>query len=106
MTQRRYPEGPGFQHRDTSEDAATEIEERAVTLRAEALMLLRRASAEGLTADEVATQADVTVLAMRPRITELSRLGLVVDSGKRRKNVSGKRAIVWRVESVKRLRPL
>ncbi|MCH8882314.1 MAG: alpha-hydroxy-acid oxidizing protein [SAR324 cluster bacterium] len=35
-------------------------------------------------------------LAIRPRISELSRLGKITDTGRRRRNTSGKSAIVWK----------
>ncbi|MGU3316308.1 hypothetical protein ACLBWH_12225 [Sphingomonas sp. M6A6_1c] len=49
----------------------------------------------GLTADEVAGRLGLSILSIRPRLTELARLGRVRDSGSRRRNVSGKQAIVW-----------
>jgi len=53
--------------------------------------------AQSLTADEVATAMELSVLTVRPRITELALLGKIEDAGIRRANVSGKKAIVWRV---------
>ena len=47
------------------------------------------------TADEVAELLSRSVLSIRPRISELSRLGAIRDSLKRRKNISGHSAIVW-----------
>ena len=49
----------------------------------------------GLTADEVAGRLGLSILSVRPRISELTRLGKVRDSGHRRRNTSGKNAIVW-----------
>jgi len=49
----------------------------------------------GLTADEVAGRLGLSILSIRPRITELARLGKVRDSGERRRNGSGRKAIVW-----------
>ena len=37
----------------------------------------------------------LTVLAVRPRFTELKKLGLIVASSERRVNSSGRSAIVW-----------
>lgn len=89
----RYPAAPGAQDRDTSRAAAADIAETAPQLRARALAAVERSN--GLTADEVAGRLGLSILSIRPRLTELSRLGKVRDSGERRKNVSGKRAIVW-----------
>ncbi|MCP3732054.1 hypothetical protein M9978_16640 [Sphingomonas sp. MG17] len=88
-----YPHQPGAQDRDTSRDAATAAAESAPLLRAKALAVLERSN--GLTADEVAGRLGLSILSIRPRITELSRLGKVRDSGQRRRNASGRNAIVW-----------
>jgi predicted transcriptional regulator len=49
----------------------------------------------GLTAHEIAQALDVDRASIQLRLSELRRKGLVVDSGQRRRNESGKRAIVW-----------
>lgn len=88
-----YPDSPGFKARETSAQAADEMAECAPTLRSKCLVALERSM--GLTADEVAGRLGVSILAIRPRISELTRLGKVRDSGARRRNDSGKSAIVW-----------
>lgn len=88
-----YPHAPGAQDRDTSRAAAVEIAPEAQQLRARALAVVERSN--GLTADEVAGKLGLSILSIRPRMTELSRLGKVRDSGRRRANVSGRNAIVW-----------
>ena len=88
-----YPEHPGSKERDTSHDAADAIAERAPQLRGRALAVLERSN--GLTADEVAGKLGLSILSIRPRITELARAGKVRDSGARRTNASGRKAIVW-----------
>ena len=89
----RYPHAPGAQHRATSQAAAEEIAPTAPMLRARALAVLERSN--GLTADEVAGRMGESILSVRPRVTELARLGKVRDSGTRRANASGRSAIVW-----------
>jgi hypothetical protein len=91
-----YPNAPGFRARDTSYDAAEAIAPKANTLRASALLTILHSNG-GLTADEVAAQLNQSILAIRPRITELARLGAIKDSGLRRPNQSGRNAIVWKV---------
>jgi predicted ArsR family transcriptional regulator len=88
-----YPYQPGAQDRDTSRAAAEQIAPETAQLRARALGVLERSN--GLTADEVAGKLGLSILSIRPRLTELSRLGRVRDSGQRRPNASGRNAIVW-----------
>lgn len=89
----RYPGSPGAQDRDTSRDAAQAIAPQAALLRGKALAVVE--GSNGLTADEVAGRLGLSILSIRPRLTELSRLGKVRDGGSRRKNKSGRNAIVW-----------
>lgn len=53
------------------------------------------ASCEGLTGHEVSLVTGFDRHSVQPRISELRRKGLVIASGKRRRNPSGKTAIVW-----------
>lgn len=88
-----YPHTPGSKRDGTSREAAQSIAPRAETLRTKALAMIRKHN--GLTADECAAVLNESVLAIRPRITELSVLKLIRDSGRVRKNASGRKAIVW-----------
>jgi predicted ArsR family transcriptional regulator len=89
----KYPHSPGSKRPGTSRDAATAIAPRARTLRDRALHAIKHSS--GLTADECAAKLGESVLAIRPRITELSKLGHIRETERRRKNASGHSAIVW-----------
>lgn len=91
---RRYPHAPGAKAEGTSRAAAVSITEHAETLKHRALMAFSRGPK---TADEVAAELGVSILAIRPRVTELYRLGLIQDTGARRENASGKLANVWEV---------
>lgn len=51
---------------------------------------------EQLTTDECASLLEESVLSIRPRFSELRALGQITDTGDRRLNDSGRRAIVWR----------
>ena len=53
----------------------------------------------GLTADEVAAALDESVLAVRPRVSELFHAGLIAKTGERRLNRSGLRAHVWKKQT-------
>lgn len=48
-----------------------------------------------MTSDEAAEAIGETVLAVRPRFTELLALGQIKDSGQRRRNASTRTAKVW-----------
>lgn len=85
----------GFKGRDTSAAAASSIGSKARTLRRLVLDLIKDHK-NGLTADECASHLNESVLAIRPRVSELSSYGLLVDTGGRRENASGKKAIVWK----------
>jgi len=91
-----YPDVPGRRRVDTSIEAAEKIEGRAHTLRGLCLDVLRR-NPEGMTADEVAHELGESVLTIRPRMTELKRMGRIVDSGVRRQNRSGRNAAVMKL---------
>lgn len=86
-----YPTTPGYKADGTSEYAANTTD--AVTLRELAYQSLRKADK---TADEVAADLGLDRLAIRPRITELVRLGRVKKTEITRRNASGKPATVWR----------
>lgn len=88
-----YPDAPGWKERTTSRDAAKAIKGRAGTLRAAALAVL---AGREMTADEIAESLGETVLAIRPRVSELYGRGQIVPTGDRRANESGQKAKVWR----------
>jgi len=87
---------PGAKVGGTSQDAADAIHNRAATLRQAVIAMFRKHGS--LTADEVAELLGESVLAIRPRLSELRKLGRIADTGLRRKNQSGRSANVWRME--------
>lgn len=90
---RPYPHTPGYKTGGPSIDAAQKIAPRAETLRDRALEVIRKHPS---TADEVASILGETVLATRPRITELSKTNKIIKTGERRANASGIKATVWK----------
>lgn len=92
-----YPIEPGHKKGapETSRQAAIEIASEAGTLRDRCIAILN-GNPDGLTADEVAAKAGVSILAIRPRMSELRKLALIVDTGNRRPNDSGHNAVVWK----------
>lgn len=89
----RYPQAPGFKRPGTSAQAAQQMQPQAGTLRAAVLAVLRQ---KPYTADEVATAIGKSILAVRPRLSELSASGRILETSERRRNASGKLAAVWR----------
>lgn len=89
-----YPTTPGYKRRETSRNAAKAIANRAPKLRDRAFEVLKTWE---MTADEIAHALQVSILSIRPRISELVELGMVEESGNYRENDSGKAAIVWKV---------
>ena len=91
-----YPSAAGWKRTDTSQEAAASID--AAGLRARVATWLQ---ANGpATADEAASALGIDRLAIRPRFSELRARHEIYDTGARRGNVSGKRAIVWGVMTV------
>ena len=68
---------------------------RTERLRALVLELLA-AVPSGLTADEIAAKLAESVLAVRPRVSELFHAGVIEKTGERRPNASGLNAHVWK----------
>lgn len=96
----RYPSVPGSARGiDTSIAAAEEMKPRAAYLREKCLAYVKRWGMTGSTADECAEYLKESVLSIRPRFTEMRRLNWIEDTGERRKNDSGRNAIVWRVKA-------
>ncbi len=96
-TTQTYPDLPGFKATDTSRAAASTVP--ATLLHARIMVhfrgAIKKSGYNGFTADEMAAVLLESVLSIRPRFSELKRLGLIIDTRIRRKNESGKSAIVW-----------
>ncbi len=88
-----YPITAGWKGTDTSREAAETVNTAIVRVMVEAWLLTHGPH----TADEVADALGIDRLTVRPRCSELRRLGRLEDTGERRLNLSGRRAIVWRV---------
>ncbi len=91
----KYPLQPGYRSRDTSIAAAESMKDKAPTLRDRCLAELRNGAS---TADQIAARLGQSIMSVRPRISELSLMGLIVDTGERALNASGKSAIIWCVK--------
>ncbi len=93
-----YPSSPGWKEPTTSRDAANVIKRTASNLRELALNAIVASGPTGLTPDEVALTLGRTVLAVRPRITELLKANKVERTGAWRRNSSGMNAAVFRAK--------
>lgn len=69
------------------------IQSRAERTRRAILDLLNHES--GLTADTLAERLDLSILYVRPRVSELATQQRIVPSGERGRNASGKLAHKW-----------
>ena len=90
-----YPDAPGHRNVDTSIAAAEALAPKLGRLQRMAEDAIRDAGWLGLTADELAAQLNMDRWSIQPRTSELKRKGLIRDSGQRRPNCTGKKAIVW-----------
>tara|TARA_R100001163_G_scaffold17524_1_gene15658 strand:+ start:2971 stop:3243 length:273 start_codon:yes stop_codon:yes gene_type:complete len=79
--------------RDTSLEAYENILKRAGNLRQAVKYIFDQGE---FTADEVADVLGCSILSVRPRVAELANNNEIEDSGERRRNASGRNAIVWR----------
>lgn len=86
-------QGLGYKRMDTAHDAAERAAPRAKRYHSEILAALK--SNGPMTADETAEKLDASVLSIRPRFTELFESRLIIDTGERRFNQSGRRAAAW-----------
>jgi hypothetical protein len=93
-----YPDAPGFKVSGPSEQAAEAIGGTANKMRAAVLAQFAQYPA-GATADEIAKDLNLSVLSVRPRVSELKRAGKIKQTSARRKNESGMTATVWRIAS-------
>ena len=90
-----YPDAPGHRNVETSVAAADALAPKLGRLQRMAEGAIREAGWLGLTADELAERLGMDRWSIQPRTSELKRKGLIRDSGQRRPNSTGKRAIVW-----------
>jgi hypothetical protein len=96
MSELIYPDAPGFKVSGPSEQAAEAIGGTVSKMRAAVLAQISTYPG-GATADEVAKDINLSVLSVRPRVSELNRTGKIEQTGARRKNGSGMSATVWRI---------
>lgn len=90
------PHGPGFKERGgTSEQAAKAVASKSSRLRDAVLYQISLSGQRGMTADEIAAALNASVLAVRPRVSELNKMAKIKKTTERRRNESGLYAAVW-----------
>lgn len=85
---------PAQRHSETSVAAAESVKGFVNAMRARVLAYLE-ANPSGATDEEIATALNMEGNTERPRRIELMTMGLVKDSGKKRKTRKGRLAAVW-----------
>ena len=91
-----YHETIGYQQTETSFNAAVRAAVNARNVRDKVASVL--AERGPMTADEIAAVLGLSILTVRPRVTDLNKAGRIEDTGARRQTGSGNAAIVWRVK--------
>lgn len=98
VKRRRYPHTPGVKSDDrTARDAADRTEPTVAARHARILAALAGAGPTGLTADECAVKIGVRWDQLRPRFSELRKLGRIVPTGEERASAHGNPMMVWRL---------
>lgn len=86
----------GWKGQPTSEEAAIHASITAPFLR-DAIIKVMTATGRPMTADEVAKAMRLSVLSIRPRVSELAKAGRLIDAGERGRNASGRSAVRWKI---------
>lgn len=97
-----YPDAPGHRGVQTSMEAAEAVAPKCGRLQKLTLEAIASRAAFGLTADECAEVLGLDRWSIQPRTSELRKQARIVDSGLRRRNATGKKAIVWTLPQFKR----
>lgn len=92
---KQYPLSAGYKEDGTSKSAAELINAGVKTIRQQVFDIIMNKGSYGATADEVAELLNLSPFTVRPRVTELYKLGKIVRSSERRKNSSGLKAYVY-----------
>ena len=98
----KYPQAPGHNKVDTSIEAAESMEKSSATLRTRVLNILGGADfpfVYPMTSEQISDISGISHDNVWKRISELRAMGKVEDSGKRRRNRSGRKAIAWQIRT-------
>ena len=98
----KYPQVPGHNKVDISIEAAESMEKSSATLRTRVLNILRGADfpfVYPMTSEQISDISGISHDNVWKRISELRAMGKVEDSGERRRNRSGRKAIAWQIRT-------
>ncbi len=90
-----YPDMPGNRGVDTSIAAGDKIAKSLGYLQKIVQRAIIEAGPFGITTNELAEKLAIDRGTIQPRTSELKQKGVIRDSGARRRNANGKKAIVW-----------
>jgi predicted ArsR family transcriptional regulator len=82
--------------KETERAAAHKVAQHVRGRRLETLLALHTLQGGG-TGEEIAQAAGLSILSIRPRLTELQEMELIEDTTNRRNNAFGNSEIVWRL---------
>jgi hypothetical protein len=91
-----YPNSPGSKTGGASVEAAHAVALHAKTLRNRVRDFLRDCHPAAFSADQIADALGETILSVRPRVSELKKMGVIEAVIERHKNRSGMSAHCWR----------
>lgn len=95
MTDDTYPNAPGHANTDTSKEAAELVRPKAAYVKRKVLEALEGGPK---TTMQIAHACRMRYETCQPRTSELSRMGLIVDSGERGMSRDPrKNAIIWKL---------
>lgn len=81
--------------RETQLEAWEAIQESLPESRRSVLRMIENSGNQGITTFDIAKKLMMPINCISGRVTELNDVGIVMDSGRRGVNPSGKRAILW-----------
>ena len=81
---------------DTERAAAHKVAQRVKGRRLQVLSALFSLG-QGGTSEDISTCSGLSILSVRPRLTELQEMNLIADSLARSKNTWGNSEIVWKI---------
>lgn len=94
---RPRPCGVGYKERGgASQAVAEELAESGRAQRLRQLVTSYFEAGHQATADEAAAALGENILAIRPRVSELRKAGIIIPAGERRPSSSGKPSTVWK----------